>query len=167
MQPLSPRTKTYLMVLGVTLAGAVACFVLLGQINKLQDDSEAVANLPFRRKEIKTPVTNQNESFINESLSLKVGQSYIFGKNGSTFKLVSVNDSRCPADPKIACVWAGTVTAKVEVSNNKTLVGIKEVEMNKTSIIGNYSINLVEVIPSVKNTDTQTSEYLLKFKIKN
>ncbi len=55
MKPFTKQSQAYLMVLVITLAGAIACWFLLGQINKLQDDSEAVTNLPFRHKFILNP----------------------------------------------------------------------------------------------------------------
>ena len=51
MAPFTPRTKAYLMVLVVTIVGAAACWYLLGQITKLQDDSELVSTLPVRHKD--------------------------------------------------------------------------------------------------------------------
>ncbi len=51
MAQFTSRTKAYLMVLVITFVGAAACWYLLGQITKLQDDSELVSTLPVRHKD--------------------------------------------------------------------------------------------------------------------
>lgn len=164
MKPFTKQTKTYLMVLVITLAGAIACWFLLGQIEKLQDDSQAVANLPVRHN---VEIKPEGYTTVNKTISLKVGQIIKITADGLALKLLSVSDSRCPSEPKVQCIWAGTVSAKVELFKSKTSLGIREVELNKPSKLGNYTLNFFEVVPKIKKVDAQMSEYLLKFKINN
>ncbi len=78
---------------------------------------------------------------------------------------MSVSDSRCPVEPKVQCIWAGTIKAEAELFKNKTSLGIKEVEIGKTININKYLIALKQVLPEEKKVETKLSDYLLTFKI--
>ena len=101
----------------------------------------------------------------NDSVSLKIGATAQLGDNLS-LKLISVNDSRCPAEPNIQCVWAGTVIAKIELFKNSVSLGQSDIEINKEVSISGNIIKLLSVIPTEKKTGTQMSDYILTFSVK-
>ena len=154
---MNSKTKAYLMVLAVTLAGAAACWFLLGQIEKLQDDSEAVAALPFKQK--------HTEELKSNIFKLKIGQTAAISQEFSV-KLISINDSRCPTDQNIQCIWAGKIGSSLSLFQSGVLVKTTQVDLNQSFNFVRYNILFFEVSPKEKKTGSNIKEYLLTFKIK-
>jgi hypothetical protein len=101
----------------------------------------------------------------NTKFEAKIGQMIKVGSEGLEFKLMSVDDSRCPADPNVACVVAGTLKAKAELFTSDGLLGEIDVEVGKKVTLGGHVVNLLNVVPKERKMNTQLSEYILTFQI--
>ena len=128
-------------------------------------DFPTPCDIPEGWVNVNIPTGNPFESTdSNNSVSLKIGQTAKLANNLS-LKLISVNDSRCTVGTQ--CIWAGTVTAKIELFKDSVSLGQAEVEINKEVSINDYKINLLSVSPSEKKSGTQMSEYTLNFIVSN
>ncbi len=83
-----------------------------------------------------------------------------------TFKLITVEDSRCPAD--VDCVWAGNAIVKISIAKGKSAA--KMFELNtalEPKIISyqGYEITLKDLSPTRKSTDTSPINYAVKLNL--
>jgi hypothetical protein len=83
-----------------------------------------------------------------------------------TFKLIAVEDSRCP--PDVNCVWAGNAIVKISVAKGKSAA--KTFELNtalepKVISYQGYEITLKDLSPTRKSTDTSPVNYLVKLNL--
>lgn len=98
------------------------------------------------------------------------GEEINFGSYA--LKLIDVVDSRCPSDA--TCIWAGEVTATVEVYQNGKFVETKKVtfpsKTNTYTLLSDETINLsgfsVFPYPSVKNGKINKADYVLNLTYK-
>ncbi len=107
-------------------------------------------------------VVNENEIVITQETSKKA-LNYLVLKNVS-------NDSRCPQG--VECIWAGEVTAEIEVYENNILKQEKTVIFNSKNREENnkwfenyYSkkINTIQVLPYPKDGKSiKNKEYFIK-----
>ena len=105
----------------------------------------------FREKldALKTKVKPQDAS-LNTSFSLKVGQMVRFPAEKMELKLISFNDSRCPAG--VQCVWAGELAFNFSFKadglppESFSLAQRGEDNSTTTKKVGNYQINLEKVV---------------------
>ena len=90
----------------------------------------------------------------------------VTGLNVTIMPLQIISDSRCPADPKVQCVWAGTVQIKARIVSG---LGTSEMtlELNKLVTTESETITLSAVSP-VKSVQTEipVSSYRFTFDIK-
>jgi hypothetical protein len=83
----------------------------------------------------------------------------------SIVPLSVVSDSRCPSDPKVQCVWAGTVQVRAKIQSG---LGTTEttLELNKEFTTEAESIVLVGAAPAKSvETEIATSTYQFTFQI--
>jgi hypothetical protein len=83
-----------------------------------------------------------------------------------TFKLITVEDSRCPAD--VDCVWAGNAKLTISIAKGKSAAKMFELntalEPNVISYQG-YNITLKDLSPGRKSTDTSPIIYAVKLNL--
>jgi hypothetical protein len=83
-----------------------------------------------------------------------------------TFKLIKVEDTRCPAD--VNCVWSGNAIVKLSIAKGKSAA--KMFELNtalEPKIISyqGYEITLKDLSPVRKSTDTSPINYIVKLNL--
>jgi hypothetical protein len=83
-----------------------------------------------------------------------------------TFKLIKVEDTRCPAD--VNCVWSGNAIVKLSIAKGKSAA--KMFELNtalEPKIISyqGYEITLKDLSPTRKSTDTSPINYIVKLNL--
>jgi hypothetical protein len=83
-----------------------------------------------------------------------------------TFKLITVEDTRCPAD--VDCVWAGNAIVKISIAKGKSAAKMFElntgIEPNIILYQG-YNITLKDLSPTRKSTDTSPVTYIVKLNL--
>jgi hypothetical protein len=80
-----------------------------------------------------------------------------------TFKLIKVEDSRCPTD--VDCIWAGNAVVKFSIAKGKSAAKIFELDSAETSkkiTFEGYEIALKDLSPIRKTTDTSPINYIVK-----
>jgi hypothetical protein len=80
-----------------------------------------------------------------------------------TFKLITVEDSRCP--PDVDCIWAGNAKVKISIAKGKSAA--KMFELNtalEPKIISyqGYEITLKDLSPTRKSIDASPINYIVK-----
>jgi len=74
--------------------------------------------------------------FVFAQKTIKITQNKRILKNGFYLKLKNVfDDSRCPED--VTCIWAGEVSATIEVYKDKKLVEEKDITFNGANRVEN------------------------------
>ena len=101
--------------------------------------------------------------------SFKINGEYKSDEHLLKFKVTEINDSRCPTD--VICVWAGKADVKIEVespvSGNLVLSTINNDYDTSIDTIGNYSFELIDVLPYPISTQvTDLEDYDVKLKVK-
>ena len=87
-----------------------------------------------------------------------------FMDNSLKFKIIEINDSRCPTD--VVCIWAGKADVKIKVESPVSETFVLSTLENKIDTVGNYSFELIEVSPYPVSTKTiKTEEYKVTLKI--
>lgn len=86
------------------------------------------------------------------------------------FKLVDIEDSRCPQD--VQCVWAGQAIARIEVHHNRENLGSVELTDRSgqpdlaTQTIDGYSLQLTRVTPYPStNNALEDSDYAVTLRL--
>ena len=79
--------------------------------------------------------------------------------------LAIISDSRCPSDPKVQCIWAGTVQIKALIESDVESA-VKEIELNKPVTTFADVVTLTAVTPE-KSLDAEiaTSSYEFTFRV--
>jgi hypothetical protein len=83
-----------------------------------------------------------------------------------TFKLIKVEDSRCPAD--VDCIWAGNAKVKISIAKGKSAAKMFELDSAETSkkiTFEGYEIALKDLSPIRKTTDTSPINYIVKLNL--
>ena len=121
----------------------------------------------------KVPDNDKEETAANFELgiekSFKINGKYQSDDYSLKFKLTDINDSRCPTD--VICVWAGKADVKIEVESPVTgslVLSTINNDFNKSiDTIGNYSFELIDVLPYPISTQTiDLEDYDVKLKVK-
>jgi len=101
---------------------------------------------------------------LDKQFSLKANQTASIDSEGLTIKFREISgDSRCPSD--VVCVWAGEVTAKLELKKSTNEAPIQLIlgagaDNRSEAEFDDYSIKLVSVDPYPKTTGSiQQSNY--------
>jgi hypothetical protein len=84
-----------------------------------------------------------------------------------TFKLIEVEDSRCPPDTN--CIWAGNAKVKFSIAKGKGAAKIFELNSAidpKPIVFEGYEIGLKELSATPKSTDPRPIKYALKLSLK-
>lgn len=96
------------------------------------------------------------------TVSTNLGKQVNAGNVSITPKEV-VSDSRCPVG--VQCIWEGTVELKTALTT-KVGNGEKTLKLNSPEILGDYSITLIEVSPTPKeSTKIPAGSYKFTFEI--
>lgn len=96
------------------------------------------------------------------SFVLKVGEKATVG--GLSVSLVEIeNDSRCPRNA--VCIWAGEVTAKVQLIAGNRAETVTLHSMSAPSTFGSYKIGITGVSPAKLNNQPEQAEYRLTFSV--
>lgn len=82
--------------------------------------------------------------------------------------LLEIEDSRCPSD--VTCVWQGTVTAKINFTNESQDLGIHDISLDAREdekTFGGYYVRLTNVEPYPKSTTSpiESADYTLTFAV--
>ena len=100
--------------------------------------------------------------------TLKINQQKTIAKTKLTIKLVSVEDSRCPAN--VQCIQAGEATVKIAVKNGKGARQTFDIGTRpgrETVEFAGYTIRLVDVAPHpAANVRIDRSGYAATFEVK-
>lgn len=107
-----------------------------------------------------------NDFNFREGKSFVLNEDYTSNDNTLTFRIVDMQDSRCPEG--VYCIWQGEAKFKVavDVPVNDTI------ELStfdkKTGILENYHFELIEVSPyPVINTEIRPEDYRVRLIITN
>ncbi len=121
----------------------------------------------------KVPVDDKEKTPVKFELgiekSFKINGKYQSDDYSLKFKLTEINDSRCPTD--VVCVWAGKADVKIEVESpvagSIVLSTINNNYNNSIDTIGNYSFELIDVLPyPISTQNTELEDYDVKLKVK-
>jgi len=94
-----------------------------------------------------TPTKKLIEPKLDEEIQIKFGESVTLEKGKLTIKFRSLaGDSRCPQG--VVCVWAGNAEVILEVSKNE--IALNTILDPKEAVVGDYNIQLQDVIPYPK-----------------
>jgi hypothetical protein len=111
-------------------------------------------------------IDNLTQANLEEQFSLNFEKTAVVSPVNITVKLLKVmEDSRCASD--VVCIWAGQVSALVNVNNNgKDLGDIKlTLGANKNDAVkdfGGYYLKLLEVKPyPISTKKIEPSEYVV------
>lgn len=115
----------------------------------------------------------QKEAFpedfvIGQEENFHCGIDYLSTDNTIKFSITEINDSRCPSDLK--CFWAGKADVKIELESpvkaTFVLSTLDNGIYNSTDTVGNYSFQLIDVLPYPVSTETiKLEDYIVKLKI--
>jgi hypothetical protein len=84
--------------------------------------------------------------------------------NSLKFSITEINDSRCPSD--VVCVWEGKVDVKILVESPQSGTIILSTYDNLKDTVGNFSFELIEVLPYPISTQTiKLEDYDVTLKI--
>jgi len=93
------------------------------------------------------PTEQLIEPQLDEEIQIKIGESVTLEKESLTIKFKSlVADSRCPQG--VVCVWEGNAEVILEVSKNE--IALNTALDPKEKVVGDYNIQLRDVIPYPK-----------------
>lgn len=77
--------------------------------------------------------------------NVRLNGQYQLANSNLKFSVVEINDSRCPSD--VTCIWEGKADVKIEVeSPQKGIITLNTFD-NLVDTVGNYSFELVDVLP--------------------
>jgi len=107
-----------------------------------------------------TPTKKLNEPKLDEEIQIKFGESITLEKGKLRIKFKSlVGDSRCPQG--VVCVWAGNAEILLEVSKNE--IALNTALDPKEQVVGDYNIQLRDVIPHPKaGEELKPEDYSIK-----
>lgn len=88
--------------------------------------------------------------------------------NGVTITLLKiVSDSRCPSDPQVQCVWAGTVELKIHAETSATSSDMV-VNLGTAVQIGAHQVKLITVSPQkLADKEILPVDYQFTFEVTN
>jgi hypothetical protein len=93
------------------------------------------------------PTKQLIEPKLDKEIQIKFGESVAMERGILTIKFKSlVGDSRCPQG--VVCVWAGNAEVILEVSKNE--IALNTLLDPKEKVVGDYNIQLQDVIPYPK-----------------
>ena len=105
---------------------------------------------------------------LNEDFTLAVGQTAILSGEGLSIRLAKIEDSRCPNDPAVNCVWEGMVVTslvfKTEGEESSTEDDLNSFNKKELTYNG-LKIELIDVSPYPKSTDEDDSKKIATFRI--
>jgi hypothetical protein len=138
---------TILLILAVFLAAAS-----YSHTKKTNEVIKSLQQTPIMQIATSTATTTpvvRPETFPKQFM-LSISGSYKLG-DGTTITLTDLNDSHCPSDPNINCVWAGNVIAKLHIQKGSEG---KDVELtlpgNNVLSYNQYKISFDKVQPDSK-----------------
>jgi hypothetical protein len=107
------------------------------------------------------------ESFpIGAEKSVKVGDEYLSDVQSLKFKITEMQDSRCPSD--VVCIWQGEALVTIDVESPVEGKLTLSTFDNQLDTLGNFSFELVEVLPYPVSTKIiKLEEYEIRLKIEN
>ena len=79
------------------------------------------------------------------------------------FKLIAVEDSRCPAD--VNCVWAGNAKIKISLAKGKSAAKMFELNSGlepRSIVFEGYEIMIKDISPTKKSNDPNPVKYSVK-----
>ena len=106
------------------------------------------------------PTKQLIEPKLDEEIQIKFGESITLEKGRLKIKFKSlVGDSRCPQG--VVCVWAGNAEVILEVSKNE--IALNTTLDPKEQVVGDYNIQLRDVIPYPKaGEELKPEDYSVK-----
>lgn len=94
----------------------------------------------------------------------KINGEYHSADNLVRFKIIEINDSRCPSD--VVCIWAGKADVKIQVESPVSGIITLSTYDNPVDTVGNYSFKIIDVLPYPISTKTiQLEDYDVVLKI--
>jgi hypothetical protein len=108
------------------------------------------------RDTLDLPTAPTNSVPVGSEFTLAPGESA--AADGAALTVVFsgiTNESRCPLDPRIQCLWGGTARAALRV---RDIAGTRDVQLETfaakdTASVGRYVLRLVAVTPFPMTTD--------------
>lgn len=88
---------------------------------------------------------------------LAPGESVVVNNGGITLTFTRVvNESRCPTNATIQCVWGGSATVAMQVKNGGTNsdITLETVTARSSVTINNYFVQLLDVTPAPVTLDS-------------
>ena len=106
------------------------------------------------------PTKQLIEPKLDEEIQIKFGEGVTLDKGKLSIKFRSLaGDSRCPQG--VVCVWAGDAEVILEVSKNE--IALNTILDPKEKVVGDYNIQLRDVIPYPKaGEELKPEDYSIK-----
>ena len=114
----------------------------------------------------KPAAVNTEATVLPAQFVMMVGNTYTLPE-GSIITLKDVSDSRCPTDENIRCVWAGNVTASMNIKKGGYTKDITLSMPGATYTHSGYKISLDSVAPAkgLQSVVIKKEEYKLTFTV--
>jgi hypothetical protein len=98
-----------------------------------------------------------------KQIKLSIGKQTVDKASKITFKLIGVEDSRCPPDAN--CVWAGNAKLNISIAKGKSAAKMFELNSSldpKMFVFEGYEIAFKEITPKQNSTASTPQKYLAK-----
>jgi hypothetical protein len=111
------------------------------------------------------PLQNASTTAQSFLVTARIGER-VEGLDVALTPLSVASDSRCPADPKVQCVWAGTVQVQIRIESGLG-TSTMTLELGKSITTEAEEIALTEVTPTkLPEKEMLPGEYRFTFEIK-
>jgi hypothetical protein len=104
-----------------------------------------------------------------EPFNLRIGQSAVMREQQLTLRFIQVReDSRCPTDSLILCLWAGRVVLQVNVApltGDELPLEVHLGDEPTSAVFGAYRLELLAVTPAARLDPIPAGEYRATFKV--
>ncbi len=111
---------------------------------------------------------NRNITKLSENFTLSFDQSTLVKTPSEKIKIEFVElveESRCPTEPGVACVWAGYVTIKVKINDQEALLSLGDTNKPYTSQFEDHVITLLAVNYGHWENQGKAERYSVKLRV--
>ena len=103
---------------------------------------------------------------LDELFRIQIGHKVKLGSENLELSLLSVQDSRCPADPSVECVWAGSASIKFNLAKAGKSLGdvtasylVASSEKSPVATLGGYQIEFANLEPAARVGKIAQTDY--------
>ena len=94
---------------------------------------------------------------VGSDFTLAPGESVVLGNQGSTLTFTGVvNESRCPTNALIQCVWAGSAAIGLRINDGGTsrTITLETFAPRNSTVVGRYHVQVLDVTPAPITLDS-------------